>query len=119
MVNGVQLIWRLAVLGVACVLLFSVVSALSSDVIAMSLGVLFGIFAGILGGGLVLVATRSRERRYPSEQPHAPERYLPQMPPIIIIASGQPTAQPIQPAPPSHQIIDGQGSFQLVQREHW
>ena len=95
----------LCLLAFACFLSWRITEQVHSDAIAMAVGVLFGMLAGIPVSLLVLASQRRTEPR----DMHAPaSRYdgpphMQQQPPVIVMMPGaqpQPGAQPgAQPAP--------------------
>lgn len=84
---------------------------LSSDAIALSLGVLFGVFAGLPVALLVLASDRRREPAPPPQQP----------PPAPTIGGGELRRLPLPPnfKPPRHEraqwvVVDGDDPPRIV-----
>lgn len=71
--------------------------ALSSDALSMAVGILFGVMAGVPTALLVMASGRRREanevqaerRRERVLQSYPPAAYMPQQPPVIVLAGPQ------------------------------
>ena len=85
-------------------------NALSPDALSMAVGVLFGVMAGVPTSILIMASSRrrnveeasTRDRQAASMQHYFPQhaqQYMPQQPPIIVVAGPPGFGNALQPAP--------------------
>jgi hypothetical protein len=92
----------LAALVFVGVLAWRVGGMLSTDAIGMAVGMMFGVLAGIPAALLVLATDRRRHREEDDADddyytgPHRQLPAYPQQPPVIVVTSAHPQAQPPQ-----------------------
>jgi hypothetical protein len=74
---------------------------MSSEAMAVVVGVVCGVLAGIPTSVLMLVAMRARDRRAAQAQPAQPQPH--HYPPVIVVSPGGPQQLP---SPPGYQPFD-------------
>ena len=80
---------------IGAVFIWNIGARLSSDAIAMAIGLFFGALAAIPAGLMLIIATRQQNPMMPPETPAQPPQQLAQ-PPVIVINVPQQIAQPQQ-----------------------
>jgi hypothetical protein len=103
--NGIKQLVVLLTVAFMAALGVVIGTRLSSDAIAVLVGVIAGVAASIPCALLLMAVTRRRENRDDDLYDEEPERYParsygdrgPNAPPVIVVTQGQPTAQQLPP----------------------